>query len=246
MLKNVPTNHERNFNWTYTRRCIKSHWRRPESTFKSKKFWIFYYGPKVASHRCFMVHKSWESKISKTTLDTFKTFNFGTSIVYTCTCNNRIWQISSKITKLEKFKCLNLVLCFIITKKVCRTLIKKVNYCISLLNTSFHIYFYVVRMNFHSTLLGETTIFKWDYEWNTVQIALLTFVLLRSAHWKKGQQFFNDWSVKTSMERSRVWRLLTLLLAAHLTAQTAALPEVIKLGRYIYFIITQILLILYM
>jgi hypothetical protein len=35
------------------------------------------------------------------------------------------------------------------------------------------------------------------------------------------------------MERSRAWRLVTLLLAAHLTALTAALPEVIKLGRSI-------------
>jgi hypothetical protein len=37
------------------------------------------------------------------------------------------------------------------------------------------------------------------------------------------------------MERSRVWRLVTLLLAAHLTAQIAALPEVIKLGSYIIY-----------
>jgi hypothetical protein len=37
------------------------------------------------------------------------------------------------------------------------------------------------------------------------------------------------------MERSRVWRLVTLLLAAHLTALTAALPEVIKLGSYILY-----------
>ncbi len=62
---------------------------------------------------------------------------------------------------------------------------------------------------------------------------------------EKDNSFSNDWSVKPSMERSRAWRLVTLLLAAHLTAQTVALPEVIKLGSYILYHYPDLINIVY-